>query len=192
MTRAVALRNIVIGALIAGVLILAGRAQADVVDAGAGGFVLRETATIVAPPDKVWATLIAPSQWWSPEHSYSHDAANYSLDPHAGGCWCEALPSGGSVEHLHVVFVVPGKALRLKGALGPFQAMGEGVMTFTLTAKQGATALDVNYTIFGYVKGGMTALAPIADSVIAEQVARLKAKIETGSPGLPKPQEAKP
>jgi len=178
-------RNLTIGAMLAAAIIAADGAQAAVLDGDAGGFALRETAEIAAPPEAVWATLVAPSKWWSPEHSYSHAAANFTLDPHAGGCWCETLPEGGSVEHMHVVFVAPGKTLRLTGGLGPFQAFADGALTITLAAVTAGTQVTFDYVLFGYRKDGLAALAPAADRVLGEQVSRLKSQIETGSPESP-------
>ncbi len=83
-----------------------------------------------------------------------------TFDARAGGCWCETLPGGGGVLHMTVVFVAPGKMLRLRGALGPFQSTGmDGAMTITLDpAKDGGTALELSYNLGGYVWGGYGAL----------------------------------
>lgn len=118
------------GAVVSLTLIAASRTSAAAVDVAAGGFTLRDSVEIAAPPDKVYAALIQPARWWSSAHSFSGDAANMTLDARAGGCWCETLPNGGSVLHMTVVFAAPGKTLRLRGALGPFQALAvDGVMT---------------------------------------------------------------
>ena len=64
---------------------------------------------------------------------FSKSAANLTLDAKAGGCWCETLPDGGSVEHLVVVFADPGKTLVMRGALGPLQGLGvEGALSIVL------------------------------------------------------------
>ncbi|MGD0864958.1 MAG: SRPBCC domain-containing protein, partial [Rhizomicrobium sp.] len=108
-------------------------AQAAVTDIAPGGFALTETAHIAAPRHKVYAALIEPSHWWSSAHSFSGNAANFTFDARAGGCWCETLPNGGSVDFMTVVYAAPGDTLRLKGAIGPFQAFAvDGVMTWTL------------------------------------------------------------
>src|ERR1700760_2531141 len=46
-----------------------------------------------------YAAVTHPEKWWNGEHSYSGSASNMTLDPVAGGCWCEKLPAGGSVQH---------------------------------------------------------------------------------------------
>jgi uncharacterized protein YndB with AHSA1/START domain len=170
------------GAAVAFVLI--GGARCAVADQSATGFELRETAHIAAAPDKVYAALIQPAKWWSSDHTFSGSAANMTMDAKAGGCWCESIPGGGSVLHMTVVMASPGKALRLRGALGPFQGTGmEGAMAFVLKADAGgATDLTMTYDIGGYMKGGFGPLPAGADGVLAEQMARLKAFVEAGSP----------
>ncbi|HEY4943825.1 MAG TPA: hypothetical protein VII56_20520 [Rhizomicrobium sp.] len=159
-------------------------AGAAVTDSSASGFTLTESFQTSAPPAKVYGELIRPAHWWSAEHSYSHDAANFTLDARAGGCWCEKLPDGGSVQHMTVVMAMPGKMLRLRGALGPFQALGvDGALTFVLTpTADGGTAVKATYALGGYYKDGFANLAAAGDGVLAEQFARLKSDIETGSP----------
>ena len=161
-------------------VLTAGQAHAAIEGASAVGFTAVETAHIAAAPDRVFAVLIEPARWWSPDHTFSHDAANLRLEPRAGGCWCEALPGGGSVEHLRVVYVAPGQLLRLTGALGPLQSMPvQGVLSFTLAAAGGGTDLKVTYALAG---PGLGELAGPVDGVLGEQVGRLKSAVETGKP----------
>jgi len=158
-------------------------ASAAVEDQAQNGFTIAETAVIAAPPGRVYEALLVPAHWWSSEHTYSHNAGNLSLDAHAGGCWCETLPGGGSVQHLVVANVIPGKLLRLRGALGPLQGMAvDGAMTFALHAASSGTELTLTYAVGGYSKGGFGELSGAVDSVLAEQTARLKRLVETGSP----------
>ena len=138
---------------------------------------------IFAPPAKVYAALVAPSHWWSSKHTFSHDAGNLSLDPSAGGCWCEKAANGQSVAHLVVVNVVPDKVLVMRGALGPLQGLGvEGAMTISLKPTRDGTDLSLTYNVGGYLKDGLASLATPVDTVLGEQVARLKSYIETGTP----------
>jgi uncharacterized protein YndB with AHSA1/START domain len=158
-------------------------AQAAVTDSAPGGFALAETAHIAASRDKVYAALIQPQRWWSSSHSFSGNAANFTLDARAGGCWCETLPNGGSAEHLTVVYVSPGDTLRLRGALGPFQSFAvDGVLTWTLKDSGQGTDVTVTYLLSGYMKGGFEGISKAADGVLGEQVNRLQHYIETGSP----------
>ena len=156
-------------------------AAAEVVDSQPNGFTIKETATVAAPPAKVWATLIKPSAWWSSDHTYSRDARNLTLDPKAGGAWIETLPSGGGVRHMVVVYIDPPSALRLEGALGPLQAMGGGGhMTVTLKPRGEATDVTMTYDFSGHTPGGLQAIAPAVDGVLNEQLTRLKAAAERG------------
>jgi len=160
-----------------------GGAQAAVADSASNGFSVVETVHIAAPPDKVWAGLVTPSHWWSPAHTYSKSAANLTLEPHAGGCWCETLPGGGSVQHAVVVRLIPDAAFVVRGAFGPLQSLGvEGALTVLLKPGNGGTDLIATYNIGGYLKDGLGALATPVDSVLGEQFSRLKSQVESGSP----------
>jgi uncharacterized protein YndB with AHSA1/START domain len=157
-------------------------AFAEVTGAGPGGFEAREQAHIAAPPDAVYAALLKPQSWWDPKHTYSGDARRLTLDARAGGCWCETMPGGGSVEHLTLVYLQPGKAVRFRGALGPLQAMGvAGSLTVTLAKASNGTDLTLTYAVGGYVKNGFDDLSKAVDSVLGSQVTRLKRLIEMGS-----------
>jgi uncharacterized protein YndB with AHSA1/START domain len=161
-------------------------ATAAVVDVALNGFTVRVTTHIAAPPNRVYAELITPAHWWSSDHTFSGDAANLSLDAKAGGCWCEKLPGGGSVMHLTVIYADPGKVLRLRGALGPFQGSGvDGAMTWALKASGGGTDLSLVYTLGGYNKDGFGQWSQAADRVLADQVTRLKRFVEAGSANKP-------
>ena len=165
------------GALLAP--LLGAAARADIQSVGANGFEVKHTVHVAAAADKVYAALLQPAHWWSSEHTFSGNAANLVLEARAGGCWCESLPDGGSVEHLHVVYVAPGKVLRLRGALGPFQGLGvDGAMTWTV--KGGATGTDiaVSYSVGGYAKDGFDGAAKAADRVLGEQIERLRKLID--------------
>lgn len=165
--------------LLFALLALASPAAAKVIEVTPTGFTGEHALKIAAPPERVWATLIAINRWWSKDHSYSGDAANFTLDPRAGGCWCEKLPGGGSVEHQRVIFVQPGKLLRLSGALGPMQAFAvNGVISYELRPEGAGTVITVTSRTGGVFPGGFIRIATMADDVLAEQVARLKAVAE--------------
>jgi len=158
-------------------------AEATVVDVASNGFTVQVTSHIAAPPGKVYAALIQPALWWDSDHTFSGDARNLVLNAKAGGCWCEKLTDGGSVVHLTVVYADPGKVLRLRGALGPFQGYGvDGAMTWTLKASGSGTDLSLTYALGGYYKDGFDPWSKGADSVLTDQVARLNRLVETGSP----------
>jgi hypothetical protein len=159
------------------------RTAAEVVSAAGNGFEVRETAHAAASSDKVYAALLQPARWWDSDHTFSGNAANLALDARAGGCWCETLPEGGSVEHLRVVYVAPGKTLRLRGALGPFQGLAvDGVMTWSVKgAAGGGTDISLTYALGGYAKDGLEGSSKMTDRVLGEQLERLK-KLVDGEP----------
>ena len=82
------------------VLAVAGTASAEVKSVTANGFEVATTGTIAAPADRVYAALGEVGHWWDPSHTFSRDAANLSMELRAGGCFCERLKDGGSVQHL--------------------------------------------------------------------------------------------
>ena len=170
--------------ILAAALGLAGLAHADVIDSQPNGFEVKQTVEIAAPTAKVWEALGHVGSWWNSKHSWSGDAHNLSLDLKPGGCFCEALPGGGGAQHLTVVFVAPGKTVRLSGALGPLVFTGaSGHLVWTVAEKDGHTTLTQSYDVGGYMKGGLDKMAGPVDGVLTEQLTRLKSYVETGKPG---------
>ncbi len=166
--------------LIAGCAGWSGGARATVVDSTAAGFRVRHERVLAAAPDSVWRALVHVERWWSPDHTYSGDARNLSLDPVPGGCFCERLPGGG-VAHLTVAYASPPKDLRLLGALGPLQAGAvSGSMTWSLAPDPKGTRLRVDYTFGGFMPGGLEQLVGPVDRVLGEQVARLGRLVDRG------------
>jgi uncharacterized protein YndB with AHSA1/START domain len=134
----------------------------------AGSFVVSIDRKLNASPAAVYDRLIHVERWWNASHSYSGNAANLSLDPRAGGCWCETW-AGGSVEHARVLTAMPGKLLRVSGGFGPLQAQPVvAVLSFGLTpADDGkATNLMVRYRVAGPVGD----LGPPVTEVLTEQI----------------------
>ncbi len=151
------------------------------------GFVVHHETHIDAPPARVYEALVGEiGGWWNPEHTFSGDARNLSLDDGPGGCLCEELPGGGGVEHLRVVYVDPPRLLRLSGALGPLQGSAlAGTLTWTLAAADGGTRLELTYAVGGFMEGGFEGIAPAVQSVLAGQMGRLRRYVETGKPEAP-------
>ncbi|MBV7255450.1 SRPBCC family protein [Pacificimonas sp. WHA3] len=139
------------------------------------GFVVANSVVAAAPPEQVWAVLIEPSAFWDPEHGYSGAAENFSLEPIAGGCFCEALPDAGSAEHMRVVMAVPHNTLRLSGALGPLQAEGlVGTLTWTLRPRaNGGTDISQTYVVGGHMRFPVEQIAVAVERVLQEQLDRL-------------------
>ena len=154
-------------------------ASATVSAVTAQGFVVRHEVSIAAPPAKVYDAIVNVGSWWSPSHTYTKNAANLSIEPRAGGCFCERFPDGGFVEHMRVVYASPGQALRMSGALGPLAPQGlAGSLTWQLTPAGDGTTLALSYSVGGFMDGGFEKIAPAVDGMWAEQVKRLKSFAE--------------
>jgi uncharacterized protein YndB with AHSA1/START domain len=165
------------------VLAVSGPAAAEVKSVAPNGFEVVSMATIAAPADRVYSALGEVGRWWSPSHTFSRDAANLSLELRAGGCFCERLKDGGSVQHLQVVYAAPGEGLRLRGALGPLQTEGvDGTLSWTLKPAEGGANVTLSYVVGGYIRSGMEQWAPRVDRVLDEQLQRLKSFVEGKSP----------
>jgi uncharacterized protein YndB with AHSA1/START domain len=159
-----------IAAVTLGVL-LPRAAGADVKLAAPDALVIEHRFAIAATPDAAWQALVHPERYWPDDHTWSGDASNLSLVPDAGGCFCERWP-GGSAEHGRVIMAIPGKVLRFRGALGPFQEMGAtGVMTVTLAASATGTEAVVTYRLFGNASHRLGDMASGVDPVVRQQFA---------------------
>jgi uncharacterized protein YndB with AHSA1/START domain len=174
------------GAFIAGcILVLTPGAQAEVVDSAANGFTVKIAQVIQAPPEDVYRRLVRNvGDWWNSDHTFSKNSHNLSIEEKAMGCFCEKLPNQGSVRHMEVLYVDPGKVLVMTGALGPLQSLAAtGSMTIQFSpSAAGSTKLDVSYAVAGYLAAGMRSWAAPVDGMLTEQFTRLKAYIEHGNP----------
>jgi Activator of Hsp90 ATPase homolog 1-like protein len=140
------------------------------------GFAIENVVTAYAAPEVLWPALIEPRRYWNPQHSYSANAANFTLEVKAGGCFCETLGDGGSVEHMRVVMVLPNRQLRLVGGLGPLQQEGvAGSLTWTLKPVDGGTEVTQTYVVGGHLQADKATMAPLVGKVLGEQLTRLAA-----------------
>ena len=182
---------------------LAAPASAEIATSSEAGFVTKHVVDVTAAPAEVWKALIAPSGWWSSEHTYSGDAANLYIDAQGSGCFCELLPlpagsaegaRRGSVEHMHIVYAEPGRVLRMTGGLGPLQSEAvHGTLTITLKAlPDGGTRLQWFYVVGGYARFKFPEIAVAVDKVLGEQVKRLADKLGAAAPAAADADEAKP
>ena len=161
---------------------LAPFARAEVKESSADAFFLTYSGAVAAPTAKTYADIVQISRWWDSEHTYSGKAANLSIKPEAGGCFCERWKDG-SVEHGVVLMAMPGKVLRLRTALGPLQERAlTGILTFWIRNEDSATTLTVEYRVNGANASGLDQLAPSFDEVLGTQRDRLRRFIATGSP----------
>ncbi len=166
------MRRFALGLLM--VCTLSNAAFAEVLAASPQGFSLKIRTHTKAAPALAYDAFVQIGQWWHPDHSYSGDAGNLSLQLTPGGAFLEKLPSGGFVKHMELVYADPGKEIRLLGGLGPLQSMGlDGALSVSFEpAEQGGTTVTMTYNVSGFTPGGLEGLAPIVDSVQREQMER--------------------
>ena len=174
------------GLVAAALAAVASPLRAETSGVSAGGFTVTFAMVVEGEPDRVWQAFTQLPRWWSPQHTWSGQAGNLSLDAQAGGCWCERWGSGdaaASVQHGTVLMVMPGRVLRVQGGFGPLQELPvAGVLTFGTARRDGATRLRVTYRVAGAPELALDKLAGPVDEVLGQQVKRLKAYIETGKP----------
>lgn len=144
-------------------------AGAEVKLATADAMLIEHRFTIEAPATKAWDTLVHPERYWPADHTWSGKRESLSLEPIAGGCYCERW-DGGSAQHGRVVMAVPDRTLTLDAALGPFLEMAiSGILAIQLEEKNGVTTAVVTYRVSGDPAHKLDALAPIVDQVLGMQ-----------------------
>ena len=150
-------------------------APAAVKDSSPSGFTVENAQDVPADAQATWDALVDDiGQWWPADHTWWGDASRLSLQARAGGCFCER-DGTRQARHMTVVFVDPGKTLRLVGGLGPLQGMGlDGALEFRLAAAdKGGTRITMWYRAGGYTPEDLSKLAPVVDQVMAAQLGGL-------------------
>jgi hypothetical protein len=171
-------------ALLAGLAATPQPAGAEVVARTANGFQLKSSVWVSGTAETAYQRAVTEvARWWDPAHTYSGSSANLTLEARAGGCFCERLDGGGSVQHLEVAYVQPGAALRLLGGLGPLQALGaSGALSWKFETVERRTRLTWTYKVTGLESVEVQATAEPVDQVLSAQLARLGRFIDSGAP----------
>ena len=160
---------------------LSAPATAEVVSADAHGFEVTHSVNLVIPIGQAYAAFGRLGSWWGDEHTYSGKAANMRLALQPGGCFCEAIPTGGGVEHMRVAVVQPNERIVMTGGLGPvLYEAASGVMDVKFERIAGGSRVTMNYRAAGFAKGDANKLAPIVDKVLADQMRRFRAHAAKG------------
>lgn len=142
------------------------------------GFLVTHRVETNAAPAAIYAALSEPAKWWNEAHTWSKSAANLRMRLAPGGCFCETWERNG-VEHARVIAAMPGKWLRMEGALGPLQEMAvNGVMDFRMEPRGPGAILTATYRVRGSPDAALDKIAPAVDKVIVEQVQRLAAYVD--------------
>lgn len=141
----------------------------EVLRSAPDAMVIEHRFHISVTPVMAWEVLIHPERYWPDDHTWSGQASNMSLSPEAGGCFCERW-QGGSAEHGRIIMAQPGRLLRFRGSLGPFQEMAvSGVLTVRLSAVEDGTEAVVTYRLSGDASHALDTSATVVDRVIGEQ-----------------------
>ncbi|MCT2559123.1 SRPBCC family protein [Tsuneonella sp. YG55] len=168
---------------------LASPAAAEVVETSGDHFVTRDEAIVKAAPRATWLALISPGNWWDDDHTWSGEAANMSITPQGGGCFCERIPEvetptsvglAGSAQHMTVVLARPETVLRMRGGLGPLQSEPvDGVLTITLQPDKasGGTKIVWEYVVGGTMRFPVERISKAVDGVMSQQLAHLADKL---------------
>lgn len=160
-----------------GALLLATSAQAEVAEVTTIGFTSKTNVHLKTTRTAAFEQLLKIGEWWNDDHTWYGKASNMSVEPKAGGCWCEVDGDKSSV-HGTVSAITPGSLLRFDAALGPLQEMAvTGTLTFKLEDMGGQAHLYATYEVNGMTADEAKQLAPAVDGVIDEQIKRLAQKI---------------
>jgi len=155
---------------------------ADVVSAAPGGLVVRSAVEVAATPDAVYEALTSGiAAWWPGSQTWSGNSRNLSMDARAGGCFCEKLSNGGSVQTMQVVYAEPGALLRLSGsAPGPLQASAAiATQSWQLTKVGTGTRIELTFSVAGYLAIGFDKIAPATDKAFADLLNHLAKHVGT-------------
>lgn len=197
-----------LAATLAAVMLAATPSRAEVVQQADNGFAVQASVTVATDPDATFAMLRTPAKWWDKDHTWTGNAENLYMDAQAGGCFCELIPNEatteggapqrtlrGSVQHMQILYVDPGRLLRLSGALGPLQGEAvTGVLTLTLKPVNGGTRISMDYVVGGFMRMKTAEIAPVVDKVMAAQLSRLGMALGplVGGGGASEPADTKP
>ena len=144
-------------------------ARAAVSSAGPGGFGIKSSVVVAGAPADVYARFLEIERWWNPKHSYSGKGENMSLRAQAGGCFCETLPGGGSVEHGGQCSWRPATPCGCRAASGRCSPWLPRDRCHQLRSRSAAhTRVTLAYAVAGYLPGkGLGELAMPVDAVLS-------------------------
>lgn len=160
--------------------LLSGPLSAEVQHLADTGFIIENKIQVSDNVAATWQAFVEEvDNWWPKDHSWWLDQGTFSIDPQAGGCFCERASGGRSAEHMHISFVDPQKMMTMTGGLGPLQGMGMfGALTFVFTENDAGTEVVMTYRVNGINPDGFAELAPIVDMVQGLQIGGLKNFLE--------------
>ena len=148
--------------------------QARVVDQVANGFTVENSQWVPTDPTTSWKALVDDvGKWWPADHTWWGDASKLSISQKVGGCFCE-MNGVQQAWHMTVVFVDPGKTMRMTGGLGPLQGMGlSGALEWRFAEENGGTRITLWYRAGGYTPDDLGKFVPVIDQVQGLQLGGL-------------------
>jgi hypothetical protein len=69
-----------------------GTSRSEVVDSTSFGFTVRHEQILPLAAETLFVIFYRDiGKWWDPDHTWSGNTANLSIEPFANGCFCEKL-----------------------------------------------------------------------------------------------------
>lgn len=154
--------------------LLSGAVHAEVKDAKPNGFTIENSQVVPVDAKSAWDALINHvGEWWPKDHTWWGDASKLSIQPRAGGCFCE-IDGARQAQHMVVTFIDPERTLRMTGGLGPLQGMGlNGALEWRIAEAEGGTRITLWYRAGGYTPDDLTKFVPVVDRVQGVQLGGL-------------------
>jgi hypothetical protein len=166
-------------ALLAILALACASASAAVVDKSAAGFTVENSVVVPVDAKVAWDGFVGHvDEWWPKDHSWWGAEGKFTIDPRAGGCFCETAGKR-SAQHMVVSFVDPPGMMRMTGGLGPLQGMGlTGALEWTFTPAPGGTKITLRYVAGGYTTTDLVKFSAIVDKVQGIQLGGLAAFLQ--------------
>ena len=160
-------------------------ALAEIKDSSPSGFTIENVRSVPVDPATAFRAAVEEvDRWWPRDHTWWGSESTLTIEPRAGGCFCERA---GEREALHMLvsFVDPGRTLRLVGGLGPLQGMGlHGALEFRFKPLEaGGTEITLYYRAGGYTPDDLSKFAPVVDRVQGVQLGGLATLLGGEAPG---------
>lgn len=149
-------------------------ANAELLNSSPQGFTIENSIVVPVDQATAWKGLVHDvNLWWPKDHSWWGKDGKFSIEPRAGGCFCETSGKRQAL-HMTVSFVDPGVLLRMLGGLGPLQGMGlNGALDWKFEKVDEGTRIVMHYTGGGYTTEDLVKFAPIVDQVMGTQLGGL-------------------
>ncbi len=146
---------------------------AEVISSSDHNFHIRIRMEVPVAPEVAYRRFLEIDRWWDGSHTWFGDAGGLTIEPQAGGCFCERQ-GRQTAFHMLVTYVNPGREIRMTGGLGPLQRLGlHGGMTFLFDTIEDKSFIVHEYRVIGFVEGGLADFGKIVDQVQTGQLARL-------------------